>query len=56
MNETDERSSDPTPARRLLEAAGLHPSAEELAIFEALYPLLRARADAIHAQDLGDRG
>jgi hypothetical protein len=37
-----------SPARRLLAAAGLTPSEEELVVFEMMYPLLRARADAVY--------
>jgi len=37
-----------SPARRLLAAAGLNPSDEELIVFEMMYPLLRARADVVY--------
>jgi hypothetical protein len=40
--------------RRLLAAAGLEPPEDEAAMLEALYPLLRAGADAIYDVDVDD--
>ena len=42
-----------TKASELLDAAGLSPSDDELAIFEMMYPLLRAKADTVYTVEQG---
>jgi hypothetical protein len=38
----------------VLESLGLRPGPEEIVLFNALYPVLRQRADLIYSVDLGD--
>ena len=42
--------------RTLFATAGLEPPPEELALFVAMYPILRQKADRIYELDLGDEG
>jgi hypothetical protein len=41
--------------RTLFAANGITPPEEELAMFVAMYPILRAKADRLYELDLGDR-
>jgi hypothetical protein len=46
---------DDAVVRSLFAMAGLSPPAEELALFVAMYPILRQKADRIYELDLGDQ-
>jgi hypothetical protein len=45
--------SEPSPARQALAHAGLTPSSDELAMFDMMYGILRARANVVHSIELG---
>jgi hypothetical protein len=46
---------DEALVRSLFDTAGLSPPPEELALFVAMYPLLRQKADRIYELELGDQ-
>jgi hypothetical protein len=49
-----EDNRDETVVHRLFASAGITPTDEELALFVAMYPMLRAKADRIYELDLGE--
>ncbi len=41
--------------RGLFASAGITPSEDEIAVFVAMYPFLRQKADRVYELDLGDQ-